>query len=233
MESRIILLTDKAFSEDVAAKLRPTGAVAAVDFAFSRAELEAAVAQDSKHTRLISFAGRVIVPDAVLAALPGPAYNFHPGPPNYRGLFPSVFALYDQATSFGVTCHEMTAEVDSGPIVAVERFPIAADFDRETLDGMTYAAMLSLVEKLAAPLREVAVPLPRCAETWSGPIRRRADFDALCRLPANATEAEFKRRLRAVGEGPRHALSVELFGREFRLTPKRDGAAVMRGGKKI
>jgi hypothetical protein len=87
MESRIILLTDKAFSDDVAAKLCPAGTATVVEFAYSRPELETALARSGKRTRLISFAGHVIVPAEILAALPGPAYNFHLGPPNYRGLF--------------------------------------------------------------------------------------------------------------------------------------------------
>ncbi|MSO72748.1 MAG: hypothetical protein EXQ84_03955 [Rhodospirillaceae bacterium] len=81
-------------------------------------ELEDALANSSKTTRLISFGSGVIVPAAVLARLSGTAYNFHPGPPAYPGIFPSVFALYDGATRFGVTLHEMKPEVDSGPIVA-------------------------------------------------------------------------------------------------------------------
>ena len=71
----------------------------------------------------------MIVPAEILNALPSPAYNFHPGPPDYPGIFPSVYALYDGAAAFGVTLNEMIREVDAGPIIAVERFAVSAAAD--------------------------------------------------------------------------------------------------------
>ena len=52
---------------------------------------------------------------------------------------------------------------------------------------------------------------------WVGAKRSRKDFDALCALPEDADTAEFARRLRAVGEGPDHAITLTRFGRRFRL----------------
>ena len=52
----------------------------------------------------------------MLDAFAGPSYNFHPGPPNRPGRYPSVFALYDNARHFGITVHEMLPKVDSGAI---------------------------------------------------------------------------------------------------------------------
>ena len=126
--ARLILLSQKDFFAAITQAFRgltPPGDVPRdvprdVDLALvvTLSELEDALANSSKTTRLISFGSGVIVPAAVLARLSGTAYNFHPGPPAYPGIFPSVFALYDGATRFGVTLHEMKPEVDSGPIVA-------------------------------------------------------------------------------------------------------------------
>ncbi len=232
MPNRLILLTDNAFSEDLRARLVAPNAGLNIDIAGSQAELAAALSQSSSPTRLMAFGSDVIVPPEVLNSLPGPAYNFHPGPPEYRGLFPSVFALYDNAANFGVTCHEMTATVDSGAIVAVQRFAIPANANRGVLDALTYRAMLDLVEKCAPTLCDTTKPLAHIAETWAGPIRRRSDFNALCQLPPNVTETEFQRRYRAIGEGPHHALSFEMFGQRFKLDNRREGP-VVRGGREI
>jgi len=224
--SRLILLTDNAFSADLTARL---GAGCLI--ATTLAALQAALAQNPE-SRVVAFGSGVIVPPRVLGALKGPAYNFHPGPPEVRGLFPSVFALYDGASNFGVTCHEMNEGIDSGPIVAVERFAIPKNADREMLDRLTYQALLALVEKLSAALRDVSKPLAHAKDRWSGPVRTRTDFNTLCELPANVDAAEFQKRYRAVGEGPHHALSIKLYGQRFRLDNRRE-APVVRGGKEI
>ena len=71
--------------------------------------LAAATHEPLDGCRLVSFCSSVIVPQVLLTKLPGPAYNFHPGPPEYPGRYPSVFALYDGAQHFGITVHEMAA----------------------------------------------------------------------------------------------------------------------------
>lgn len=231
MEPRLILLTDKAFSEEVNSRLT-TGGLRPAAIIDSLDGLKAAATQSPSPQRLVSFGSNVIVPPDLLKHFFG-AYNFHPGPPVYRGLFPSVFALYDSAAKFGVTCHEMSADVDAGSIVAVERFAIPNNANREQLDALTYAAMLALVERLAPQLADLSKSLAPVRETWSGPVRRRADFDGLCRLPANVSADEFQRRYRAIGEGPHHALSIELHGRTFKLESERKGLRVVRGGREI
>ena len=79
-------------------------------------------ADDLAGTRLISMLTDVIVPENILSGLDGPAYNFHPGPPEYPGSHAASFAVYYDADGFGVTLHEMAAQVDSGPIIEVRRY---------------------------------------------------------------------------------------------------------------
>jgi len=183
--------------------------------------------------RLLSVASPMIVPAGVLARLDGPAYNLHPGPPEYPGLFPAVFALYDGAETFGVTLHQMTPDVDAGPIVGANRMPLPAGIDRVALEALSRELSWHLLAGMAAALVDTARPLPPVPEAWRGRARRQADFDALCRLPPDCSEAEFRRRLRAVGEGPNHALRLPAFGRWFRLDPDHPDAPVVKGGRPV
>jgi methionyl-tRNA formyltransferase len=226
--ARLILLTEPAFADAVAAPLRKHGAT--VEVASTLTALEDALFKGTD-CRLISFGSGVIVPHAILGQLPGPAYNFHPGPPAYPGIFPSVFSLYDQLSEFGVTLHEMAAKVDSGAIVAVLNFPVPPTWDRLALDTATFGALLRLLEHLAPQLADISKPLPQTKHAWGAKKRTRADFDGLCNLPENTTAQEFARRYRAVGEGPDHALTFTRFGRTFRLAPQRSGE-IVRGGVK-
>ena len=226
--ARLILLTQRAFAAAIAPPLKAAGAD--VEIAVTMADLQKALSTGTQNTRLVSFGSGVIVPAEILKALPGPAYNFHPGPPEYPGIFPSVFALYDGAASFGVTLHEMIREVDAGPIVAVERFAIPAAADRLALDTAAFSALMKMLEHNARALADVATPLTRTHETWRTPRRTRKDFDALCRLPEDVSVEEFTRRYRAVGEGPEHALTLTRFGRTFKLESGKSGD-VLRGGQ--
>lgn len=194
----------------------------------SRAALEARAAQPLDGARLLICGSEVIVPAALLAKFPSPSYNIHPGPPERPGRFPSVFALYDGAPEFGTTVHEVTPEVDAGPIVAVTRFAIPQGADRATLDAMSFESVLRLLTDLCPALVRPA-PLSRVDAVWTNRATRQADFDALCRLPSDVDAAEFARRLRAVGEGPDHALEIQLFGNRFRLENHRAGVVTVGG----
>lgn len=197
--SRIILLTGEVEAPVLTDLLRAQNPSLEVRPVLKAGELTPACAGLNTGTRLISFCSPVIVPGAVLAALPGPSYNFHPGPPERPGRYPSVFALYEEAPTFGVTVHEMLAAVDSGPIVGVQRFDIAAESDLETLEHLTLMHLLVLFRLLARHLATDASPLPHWPATWSGRKTRKAHCDALCVITPDMHPDEAERRRRACG----------------------------------
>jgi methionyl-tRNA formyltransferase len=62
------------------------------------------------------------------------AYNFHPGIlPHYRGAGACSWVLINKECEHGVTLHEMTAGIDCGNIIHIERFPILEQDTAETL----------------------------------------------------------------------------------------------------
>jgi len=227
--ARLILLTQPEFADTIVRALRAVAGALDLRVATTKAELEAGMADG---VRLVSFGSGVIVPAALLARATAGAYNFHPGPPDYPGIFPSVFALYDGATRFGVTLHEMAALVDSGPIVAVDDFDIPPAWDRLALDTASFRALITLLAKTAPQLTDLRKPLPHITRAWGKTLRTRRDFDALCHLPEDVSAEEFTRRYRAVGEGPDHALTLTRDGQTYRFDNKR-GSAVVRGGQPV
>ncbi|KAA5607083.1 hypothetical protein F1188_04040 [Roseospira marina] len=229
MTDAIILLVPAEEHEAAVEPLRLAAPNLTVVPVTHRSQLDAAVSHYPM-ARLLAFCTPVIVPADILSRLPGPSYNLHPGPPEYPGLHPAVFALYDNATAFGTTLHEMTPDVDAGRIVATNRVDLPPDMDRLGLEILSRRMAHHLLRSLAEDLVDVATPLPPMEITWARAARRAADFDALCRLPPDVDEAEFRRRLRAVGEGPYHALRVPLFGRWFRLEPEHPDALVVKAG---
>ena len=195
--------------------------------------LDLATTEPPDDLRLVAFCTGVIVPTAVLDRLAGPAYNLHPGPPQARGIYPAVFALYHGLQRYGATLHELTPAVDSGPIVAVDYADIAPEMDRLALEILARRLVTGLLARMVGPLVHSDGPLSHDGEEWSGPAWTRKDFEALCHLPDDVDAAEFDRRLRAVGEGPDHALNFRRFGRRFDLAPRADAGPVVKGGRPI
>ena len=227
---RIILITQREFASALAQKFQSVAPDLRIEFAWSLEEIVNAVDQQSKYPRIISFGSDIIVPADILNRLTSPAYNFHPGPPAYPGIFPSVFALYDRAAQFGITLHEMAPRIDSGAIVAVDTFSIPKEWDRLQLDTATFNSLQDLLSRTAPQLAHIDEPLPTTSNTWTGALRTRKEFEDLCHLPENTSESEFARRYRAIGEGPEHVLTITRFGRVFRLMNIRN-SAVVRGGQ--
>lgn len=229
----LILLADTAFQpallQSLTAQALPNqlGLKAVSD----RAALNQAVGESPETVRLVAFCTEVIVPPATLERCAAGAYNFHPGPPEYPGIFPSCFAIYDGATTFGATAHRMTAMVDGGDIVAVSRFDMPPNVDRLHLDGLSFDAVMSLFKETVPRLLDLSTDLSPLGETWTGPARTRKHFEQLCHLPDNVSQEEFERRYRAVGEGPEHALTLEVHGHRFRLDNLREQDSIVRGGQ--
>lgn len=163
-------------------------------------ELARACAAPRPGDRLLSFCSALIVPGEFLNALHGPAYNFHPGPPERPGRYPAVFALYEGATAFGVTVHEMIASVDSGPIVAADWFELQPAWDLGLLEEQTLIHLLTLFKRLAPHLANHATPMMHMPISWRGRKTTKADADALALITADMPALEVERRRRACGD---------------------------------
>lgn len=171
-----------------------------------------------RRARLIAFASTVMVPGRILKRLGYGAYNFHPGPPNYPGSAPAQFAIYDRATSFGVTAHVMHERVDSGPIVAVDLFDVPAPVSPETLDTLAYTRLARQFFALAQVLATSPHALPPLPIQWCGHKGTKARCAALCEIPLDIADDELARRVAAFGDGRLGvAPTITLRGHRFRL----------------
>jgi len=179
-------------------------------------ELNAIESKKLRRARLIAFASPVIVSGRILRRLGFGAYNFHPGPPHYRGWAPAHFAVYDRATSFGVTAHVMHERVDSGPIIDVDLFDIPSNISPEALDEMAYARLAQRFFALAPVLATSPHPLPALPIQWSGRTNTRRHCAELCDIPPDVSRDELERRMAAFGDGRLGvAPTLTLHGQKF------------------
>ena len=115
---------------------------------------------------------------AYFAAFPGRTVNIHPsllpahGGPGMLGLevHRSVLAAGDRVT--GVTIHEVTAELDGGPILAQVRLPVARGDDIESLARRVLAEehrlLVSTLRELHAEDRAVHSSPPSMTHAGAG-----------------------------------------------------------------
>jgi methionyl-tRNA formyltransferase len=215
----ILLLTGEIEAPYLAQRLRRSNRRLEITAATDRASLDRALAETGPDTRLIAFCTPVIVPAAALEALGRPAYNFHPGPPEFPGRQPARHALYAGAARFGATVHEMAVRVDAGPIVAVEDWPIAPDADGPRLDAEAYQALLRMFSRLADQLAIDDAPLQASGHQWGHRRWSGRDIERLQEVAGDIEAEEMERRIRAFGDLEPSPLYTVIAGRRFRWEP--------------
>jgi phosphoribosylglycinamide formyltransferase-1 len=119
--------------------------VAAVDHRSfpTREAFEAALRAhiDAARPDILCLAGfmRILTPDFI-RAYRGRILNIHPSLlPKYPGLHTHARALSAQDTEAGCTVHEVTADLDAGPIRGQARVPILPDDTEDTLAARVLA----------------------------------------------------------------------------------------------
>jgi methionyl-tRNA formyltransferase len=136
--------------------------------------------------------------------------NFHPAPlPDFRGLGGYNVAILEDLPEWGVSCHYVDDQFDTGDLVAVDRFPI--DREHETafsLDLLSQERLRTLFERvLGMALRGEALPRSPQGE---GRYVSNEDFQ---RLRAVAPGAAVERAVRAFWYPPWPGAELDVDGR--------------------
>jgi len=140
--------------------------------------------------------------------------NFHPAPlPDMRGVGGYNVAILEGRRDWGVSCHFVDEDFDTGDIVAVERFELDPD------EATAFSLDLESQERLLALFKDVlgralaGEELPR-EQQGSGRYVSRHELEELRRLrPGDHVE----RKLRAFWYPPWPGATLELDGRELTL----------------
>ncbi len=169
---------------------------------------------------VISYLSRWVVPDYLLRSARVASFNFHPASPEYPGIGCNNFALYEDAKEYGVTCHHMAPRVDTGPIIAVKRFPMFPTDDVASLLARTYAYQIVLFYEIMSLILE-GKELPVSEEKWTRKPFSRVEFNQLFEITLDMPKEEIARRVRAISYGPWQP-KVELQGFVFELKSQPD-----------
>lgn len=88
---------------------------------------------------ILLFRNKTILKTSLIKKAKIGCFNFHPSTPKYRGIGGINYAIYNQDTYFGCTCHQITNEkIDSGKIVNFYKFRIPKKADLKKLLNITH-----------------------------------------------------------------------------------------------
>ena len=145
---------------------------------------------------IISFLSPWIIPPEILEKSRKESINFHPAPPKYRGIGCYNFAIYNEESEYGVTCHKMIEKVDSGEIIACKYFPL---YGTESVSALKEKSMVYLVQLFYEIIDLILKnkPLPRSNEKWAKIFYNKNKLQELCKITLDMPENEIKKRIHA------------------------------------
>ena len=219
MPSTIILLCAQFDAQYLSALLVQHNPALAVRAASDRAAFDTLLAAAPPDVRVIGFCTPVVVQAETLARLAGPAYNIHPGSPDYPGKYPAPFAHYERAARFGATAHEMTAKVDAGPIIAVIGCEVPPGAGVPWLQACATQAAIRLFITLAPAFATSTGPLERVPVSWGDRQCSQKALNRLCVLPPDFDPDDLDRRIAAFSLIPGVRFHTHIRGRRFDLAP--------------
>jgi methionyl-tRNA formyltransferase len=159
--------------------------------------------------------------------------NFHPAPlPDFRGVGGYNLAVLEGLPSWGVSCHFVDEQFDTGDVVEVERFPI--DQEAETafsLDLKSQEHLVSLFERVVQRALD-GVELPRTPQ-GEGRYVSSAEFEELRMVRPGD---DLARKLRAFWYPPWPGAVIDVDGRRLTLVDERllaDVAAAYRDAGRL
>jgi methionyl-tRNA formyltransferase len=164
---------------------------------------------------LLSYLCRWVVPVSIIQSASKAAINFHPASPEYPGLGCTNYALYDDVSEYGVTCHHLAKKVDTGKIISVKRFPVFASDNVDSLLRRSYEFQLVLFYEIVGTILN-GQPLSESNEIWTGQHHSREEFNKLGVIRPDMSDDEIARRVRAFSYGVFQP-TVDISGFRFEL----------------
>ncbi len=145
---------------------------------------------------IFSFRSKYIVPIKILKKTKIAAINFHPGPPNYRGIGCINFSILNNEKFYGLTCHLMSKRIDNGRIIDVKKFKINSKDNIDQILLKTYKLQLKQFKNIIRCLKKdndiKKLVLNAKREKWSNKIYTKSMLENLYIMNNQIKKKNFK-----------------------------------------
>lgn len=145
---------------------------------------------------ILSYRSKKILKSNFLKKARIAAINFHPGPPEFRGLGCANYAIYNRSKYYGFTLHIMDHKIDHGRILFCKKFKINYKISLKLLLNQTYKIMGSFFVKFINDIKSNKFRRlylnNKKTYKWSNKIYKKKDLEKLYKinLPINKEKIE-------------------------------------------
>jgi len=143
--------------------------------------------------------------------------NFHPAPlPEFRGVSPYCFGILEDFPYWGVTCHFIDKEFDSGDIIKVNKFDV--DLKNETSFSLEQKSQVHLLELFKNIIKLIfeGNDLPRKKQD-NGKYFSQKDFERLRQVNENDSEKTIAKKIRAFWYPPFPGAYIKIQNKEYTI----------------
>jgi methionyl-tRNA formyltransferase len=174
-----------------------------------------------KFDYIFSFRSLYIIKKSLLKKAILAPINFHPGPPEYRGVGCVNYALFNNEKFYGSTAHLMTETIDNGPIIDVRKFLITNNDNLDALLKKTYKEMffqfMFIIKLLLKSEKNIIFLLKKNKHiSWSKVIRNRKDLNKFYEIKLKTSKKEFNRKIIAT-VNKEYKPYIKFYGKKFFL----------------
>ena len=127
------------------------------------------------------------------------AINFHPGPPQYRGIGCVNFALENSEKYYGATAHLISKKIDFGKILDCKLFKISKKDTISKVLEKTYKIQIKQLDNLISELIKKNYDYKSFFKknSWSSKLYLRKDLEKLYIINKNIKKSKLNIRIRA------------------------------------
>ena len=170
---------------------------------------------------IFCFRSFYILKNNILKNVKKAAINFHPGPPEYRGIGCVNYALYENSKFYGCTAHYINKKIDNGEIIKVKKFKISKKNTILEVLTKTYKEMF----KMAITIVKNIIKNPNYLESqilknkdlkWSNKVKKYKDLNNFYNISKTIGKREFLNKIR-VTNTPKFKPFIKLYGKKFIL----------------
>jgi methionyl-tRNA formyltransferase len=143
-------------------------------------------------------------------------FNFHPAPlPDFRGRRGYNSAILEGCVEYGASVHWVTEAIDTGDLVEVRKFPIAAHETAFSLERKTMNLLVGMFEDFIGRVL-AGEPIARVPQ---GPGRSATKQQLLqqARIKPDDDSETVARKVRAFWYPPHSGATIEIGGRSYTL----------------
>jgi len=172
---------------------------------------------------IFSFRSHFIFKKEIFSKVRKYAINFHPGPPEYRGVGCVNFAIFNKSKYYGATVHIINKNIDQGKILLVNKFLINPKDTIKKILTKTYFIQIKqlniLINLLKNNKNNLDVLLKK-KYSWSKKLYKRKDLEKLYSIKKNISRKKLQLQLKATNF-KNFSPYINLYGNKFYYEKKR------------